>query len=236
MLKPALKAVAAASLCLGLATAAQAAFVNGSFEDLLLNGAENPGPINNGFVITPQANVNGWRTTAPDGQIEIWRQPGPIAVNAYLGQQFAELNANLVGGLYQDVVGIAAGSIVGWELAHRGRTGLDTMQLIITDLGADNALGGVGGDMDVDLFNQQFSTGQDWRFYFGSGLMALGNTVRFEFRAVSTANGDISTGNFLDATNFGVGVGQVPEPMSLLLAGTALLGVGAARRLAKKNS
>lgn len=223
---------AAAALTLGLAAGAQASFVNGSFEDPLGGGAESTSDwTTRDFVITSQANVTGWRTTAASGNIEIWRQPGPDATPtpAYLGSRFAELNADTVGALYQDVTGIAAGSIVGWELAHRGRSGLDTMRLTITDMGADNALG--GGD-DTVLFTSLFTDGNTaWGFHQGTGLVAVGNTVRFEFGAVSTSSGNNSIGNFLDAVDFGVGVGQrVPEPASLLLVGAALAAAGVASR------
>ena len=231
----AIKAVAAVVAALGMAGAAQAGFVNGSFESPLGGGAESTSDwTTRNFVITSQANVPGWLTTASTGNIEIWRQPGPdaTATPAYEGSRFAELNADTIGALYQDVTGIAAGSIVGWELAHRGRSGTDTMSLKITDLGTDNALGGVGGAADTVLFSRTFSDGMGvWGFYQGTGIVAVGNTVRFEFGAVSTSSGNNTVGNFLDAVDFGVGVGQrVPEPASLLLAGAALAAAGVATR------
>jgi PEP-CTERM motif len=230
----AMKAVAALVAALGMAGAAQAGFVNGSFESPLGGGAELTSDwTTRNFVITSQTNVPGWLTTASTGNIEIWRQPGPDlnGVPAYDGERYAELNADTVGALYQDVSGIGAGLQVGWKLAHRGRSGSDTMRLTITDLGGDNLFG--TGD-DQMLYTQTFTDANDrWYAYSGNGIFAVGNTIRFEFGAVSTASGNNTVGNLLDAVDFGTHMGRIPEPGSLLLIGAALAAAGAASRRRK---
>jgi PEP-CTERM motif len=217
--------LAAATALLALAGTAQAGLVNGSFETLLV-----PMPAAN-YVITNQSNVPGWQTSATDGNIEIWQQPGPdpTTTPADMGIRYAELNATQTSTLYQDISGIAAGDVVGWQLSHRGRFGTDTMNLSITDFGADNLFGTAD---DVLLLSRNLTDDNTaWGHYSGTGLVALGNRVRFAFAAISSTGPDNTYGNFLDAADFGVGVGApVPEPASVLLAATALLAAGAARR------
>ena len=55
-------------------------------------GFEQPGGIN-AFKFLDQSDVEGWSTTEPDGQIELWHT-GYLDVPAAEGQQFAELSAN----------------------------------------------------------------------------------------------------------------------------------------------
>lgn len=103
------------------------AIVNGSFEE--------PGQTDK----APQLDyVPGWSTTATDRLIEfgvntkassapqLWGTDKSIPD----GNQFAELNADEVSTLYQNVSTVD-GHIYEWGLSHRGRMGTDTMALII---------------------------------------------------------------------------------------------------------
>jgi len=233
--------VAALAAALAGAMPAQAVgFVNGSFEqpDITAGGPYVTG--NYGFY--PENLVDGWSTidggSNPNLIIEIWRAGGASSnPPAYQGNQYAELNYNENSTLFQDVSGIAAGSLIGYELAHRGRDGVDEMDLIITDLGADNV---PGGGNDTQLFTRRFSNGNTaWGFYSqGNIATSMGNTIRFAYAAVSTSSSCAalnSCGNFLDAVNFGVGVGNVsvPAPLPLLGAGSAF---AFSRRLRRRIS
>jgi hypothetical protein len=196
-----------------MAPAAMAGLVNGGFE----SPPVSPNSVN--FPVT----IPGWRTT--DSAFEIWGT-GYGAVPSYEGNQFAELNAYLAGTLSQDVSGISAGSRVGFEFAHRGRAGVDTMRFTLRDLGLDGQLG--GGD-DTVLFTKDYSDGTSaWGFYDASAeapILALGNKVEFSYQALSAVGG-ASIGNFLDAADFGVGVGGVPSTAPEAGSTLAFLGLG----------
>ena len=208
-----------------------AGLINGSFEDPRFS----PGVASVHFPV--ESSVLGWETTATDNVIEIWTD-GFGGVTSFEGFQHAELNATQISTLFQGASGIAAGSTVGFEFAHRGRAGLDTMRLTITDLGLDNIVGGVA---DTILFTKDYSADDTaWVFNTSAGeaaIVALGNTVSFSYAAVSAAGGS-TVGNFLDAVDFGVGVGTpIPEPSTMLLFGTGVLGlIGYARRRQKTKA
>ncbi len=173
-----------------------------SYAQLTNPGFEQPRVKEGNFELVE--TIPGWKTT--DTRFEIWSS-GFLGVAAHEGTQFAELNAYIDGTLYQDSTGIQSGSVLDFTFAHRGRNGNDTMKLTITDLGADNSLG--GGD-DTVLFTKNYTTGKAaWVVYNSTTeqqIKALGNTVRFAYGAVSTATGELGEGNLLDAANFGVGV------------------------------
>jgi len=198
---------------------------------LLIASSANAGLINSGFEkpegtsgyrIYDASLVPGWETDASDKKIEIW-ETGFNGVTAYEGEQFAELNANRVAALYQDISGINANETIGWEFAHRGRAGTDTIQLSIIDLGDDDTFDTVD---DTTLFKQSFSTKKAaWKFYSGRlSSLTLGNTIRFEWDSITSAGGP-SIGNFLDAAAVGTEAGfdEVPEPATLFLFGAGLL-------------
>jgi hypothetical protein len=196
---------------------ADAGLINGSFED----PRDSPGVAN--FSLFNESLVTGWQTTATDDIIEIWSD-GFNGVTSFEGDQHAELNANQVSTLFQDASGISAGSTIGFQFAHRGRAGVDTLRLTITDLGLD---GDIGGGDDTTLFTDTYADGNTaWGFYTNAApLIALGNTIRFSYESVSAAGGNNAVGNFIDAADFGVGVGTVPEPSSVVLMGAGVIGV-----------
>lgn len=107
------------------------AIVNGSFELPVQTKLRAPH--------LDAEKVPGWSTTATGQKIELGAQIGascPAQLD-YLsdksipdGKQIAELNADEVSTLYQNVSTVS-GHIYEWGLSHRGRAGTDTMALII---------------------------------------------------------------------------------------------------------
>lgn len=104
------------------------AIVNGSFEDPARTDKNAP----------QLDDVPGWSTTATDHLIEFGVNTKTDSAPQLSGNdkriphgnQFAELNADEVSTLYQNVSTVG-GHIYEWGLSHRGRMGTDTMALII---------------------------------------------------------------------------------------------------------
>ncbi|MGX6608134.1 DUF7507 domain-containing protein [Micromonosporaceae bacterium Da 78-11] len=163
--------------------AAPVALTNGDFELPI---------ITNGTVkIMSQTLVPGWLTTATDKMIELWR--GYNGVSEGSGSQHAELNANQVSTLYQDLT-TTPGQTLRWELKHRGRSGVDTMAVMIGP--------------PAGLLLQQGPNIADgntaWGTYSGIYTVPIGQTsTRFAFKSVASASPNASVGNFLDAISFG---------------------------------
>ena len=147
-----------------------------------------------------------------------------ISFNADAGNQFAELNCELYGALYQDVMTVP-GTTLNWSLAHAARTlntssysgAQDTMALVIMPATeADsliNELENAGNDTDA-IRNALDAAKEDgayveyitdpgrWRTY--NGQYEIGDAqylTRFFFVAVSASQG-ATLGNFLDDVRF----------------------------------
>jgi|688.fasta_scaffold544148_2 hypothetical protein len=188
-----------------ISTSCMADLVNGGFEDFQTWGY--------GFFSGSDPTLN-WATTAPDNNLEIWSD-GFLGVPAYEGSSFAELNANYDSTLYQHVNGLGDFNTINWHFAHRGRYGVDVMQLSIIDLGADQLYG--NGD-DTVLYQGNFTADETaWQFHSGS-IVSIGNLTRFAFQAVS-ATGGSTQGNFIDYCGFGVNA--IPAPGAVSLIGIA---------------
>ncbi|QDY81449.1 DUF11 domain-containing protein [Streptomyces qinzhouensis] len=157
--------------------------------------------------------VPGWLTTASDHMIELWHS-GFQGVPSADGAQFAELNANEVSTLYQDLP-TSPGTKLYWRLYHRGRQGRDTMAL---DIGAP------GGTVE----QRRFTDGNTaWGRYSGVYTVPAGQTLtRFAFRSISAAGGNRGIGNFLDGIFFGtapyVVLDKTAVPMGPLEVGDTL--------------
>jgi hypothetical protein len=174
-------------------TSTPVSLANGSFESPAVATVDSS---------IPDASTNpsvGWRTTATDGLLEFWRSGrGPGAVPAADGQQFAELNANQVSTLYQDLPTVP-GTRLAWSLYHRGRQGTDVMQVLIGAPGATSAQTPTGAS-SPDITDGNTA----WGHYTGVYIVPPGQTVtRFAFQSVSAAGGNPSIGNFIDGVTFG---------------------------------
>ncbi|MFM2313105.1 MAG: hypothetical protein RLZZ04_2381, partial [Cyanobacteriota bacterium] len=180
----------------------EVAITNGSFESPALSNTL-PTPyqtfVPNKIAAYNENDVPGW-TSFADSYIELWRNGNNIDGNplAYEGEQFAEINAYVNGSLYQDVYTIP-GSVITWQFAHRGRVGVDTMNLKIGSPGATVA------QINPTNGTTSFQTGNTaWVVYQGTYTVPAGQTTtRFEYQAVATATGDQGVGNFIDAVRFG---------------------------------
>lgn len=156
-------------------------FQNGSFETPVIAA--------NSYSFIPTANVTGWQTSA-ENVIEIW-STGFNGVPAAAGNQFAELNANVPGVLYQTFCLNGAGGTINWSIRHRGRSGTDT------------AFVKFGSSLANALASTPIATmvsgNTSWATYSGTYIIPSGMVqIVLTFQAGPTASGDQSVGNFID--------------------------------------
>ncbi len=160
-------------------------FVNGSFETPVIGAAT--------YAILPTSSVTGWQTSA-ENFIEIWSSGmngGYGAVPAAAGNQFAELNANIAGILYQTFCLNGAGGTINWSIKHRGRAGSDQAFVKF----GDNLANAIASTPIVTMVDGNTS----WGSYSGTYSIPLGQTsIVLTFQAGYTASGDASVGNLID--------------------------------------
>jgi uncharacterized repeat protein (TIGR01451 family) len=199
-------------------TAVQRSFINLSFEQPSLQTVgcrvyigeqfvpgwttthANWGQENSGGCVTPPGFVVGQQARI----LELWRTPrnnGGL-VNARSGSQLAELNAEQLSRIYQNVC-LVQGDVVQWRFSHRGRasaTVQDRMQFLIgaspiVEVGTTN--NGTGGVIRTPQGSSRSVAGPDgWRDYSGTfNYNGVGGVTNIGFEALS---GAATTGNFLD--------------------------------------
>lgn len=151
------------------------------------NGFESHSGVPAGrYRILNESDVDHWLTNATDNKIEIWADTF-LGVPAYEGSYFAELNANEVASLYQDIE-IQPGTTVIWSIAHRGRLGEDVASLSVGPPGKA-----------LTVIETMRTGNQAWQVYTGTYTVPLGQTTtRFSLNS-SAAQNLQSYGNLMDA-------------------------------------
>ena len=188
-------------------------FINGSFEEPVIGGpvaaASGNGIYYNYFW---QADVPGWSTrptypkVPPDPYtycIEFQKPRGTANFAWYApdGNQYAELNANVEGTLYQ-VCDTVPGTKVYYEFYHAAkpqRTGNNT-DVMNFYLRAEGQTSGGLQRVCSDSATGPASSNYQWGHYTGSYVVPAGQTrTEFSFESVSTTSGNPDLGNYLDA-------------------------------------
>ena len=156
----------------------QTGLTNGGFEafNVPAGNLGRPGP-------------NGW-TPEVYGFMEVWGS-GFGGVPAYEGIDFVELNSNGPDNIYQDLT-TSPGASYNWQVAHRGRNGVDVANL---------EFGPPGGPYTLI---QSMSDGTTaWGVYSGTYTVPAGQTTtRVRLVSVSYGGGCSSCANFVDGFSF----------------------------------
>lgn len=156
-------------------------FQNGNFETPVIPASS--------FAILPTTSVTGWQTSA-ENFIEIWSS-GFNGVPAAVGNQFAELNANIPGILYQTFCLNGSGGTINWSIKHRGRGGVDQA---FVKFGPTLA-GAIASTPIVTMVDGTSA----WGTYSGVYNIPPGQTqIVLTFQAGYTGSGSASVGNFID--------------------------------------
>ena len=170
-----------------------------------------------------------WQTTGKDHEIEIVKAKyGDAHRCKYtvdygsLKGQYAELNAEDKGALYQGVL-TAPGSTLNWQFSHKGRYGNDSMYLVIAPMkDVENCkkqeqLEALikeiqDGKKGEGYFCQKFnSKNDDWATYSGNYIVPSEQYLtQFFFVASSTSTTSLTEGNLLDAISFST---KLPAPL-----------------------
>ncbi len=190
-------------------TLCSSGLLNGGFEQPIIESATPQWQNFTSKIASYRENdVPGWGTipnlpgsfASPDtpfaagfgdrNAIELWREgnnSSPILTHPIEGNQFAEINANVPGRLYQDFT-VLPGTEIRWQLAHRGRQGDDTMAVF---LGTP--------DSEIQQGPNHTTPNTEWRVYSGTYTVPGGQDVtRFAVKAVSSTGGSLGLGNFVD--------------------------------------
>jgi len=157
--------------------------VNPSFEAPAVSSCAASDMVD--FCQFPAGQVGGWRTTSEKNQIEIWLDQYK-GVPAPDGSQFVELDASSQDTLFQDLA-LPPGQLMYWSLEHRGRSGLETMELLI---------GPTEGPA-----SQRTITGGPETWTASSGLYRVGESETVTRFALVSRSG-VAEGNLVDSTVF----------------------------------
>jgi uncharacterized repeat protein (TIGR01451 family) len=185
-------------------TSCSVGLLNGGFELPQIPDSGNGSPTiltdfgGNRIVAYRENDVPWWGTIATNpntganfderNAIELWKgsQTYYPSIKPFEGNQFAEINAYVDGKLYQDF-GLPAGATVRWQVAHHGRDGSDTMEVLL----------GAPGNEAVQTINTTPNT--EWRVYSGIYTVPGGqNITRFSLKSI----GGGGAGNFVDDVRF----------------------------------
>lgn len=167
-------------------------------------GLESPVIGCTSYSIVDEGTVSGWNHSAasgniincgsnsgtPGGEIELWGTTF-LGVASDEGSQHAEINAYNSGTMSQTFALPSIGTyILEWSIAQRGRSGIDSMRISITE-GANPLV-----DSVVGAGNTEWSTHSGTAAFTTTGL-----SVVFGLGSVTTASGSASVGNFIDDVN-----------------------------------
>jgi hypothetical protein len=169
--------------------------------------SQNCNLIGNGNIESPivvstpgyytSAQMGGWQTTSPDGEMELWNS-GYGGVFSYSGAQYMEINGYYDSTLYQNIT-VSPGTNLAISFAHRGRGGVDTLML---------SAGPVGGPYTILGYYADGNAA--WGYYTVNYVVPnLGNNYSIRFSPVYAALQIQGYGNFIDsvtvcATNLGI--------------------------------
>ena len=189
-------------------------FKNGSFETPVVPA----NALDSNIFVTQGASV-GWYTTASDGQIEIQRIVPRSLYGGWAGRfadhtmdggtQYAELNANMVGTLYQDCATVP-GTKVYYEFYHGargyapgGQSNIDVMNFYLRSPSQSSTTGFILQSTATCYTDPTGDKGPYvWTYQQGEYTIPPGQTTtRFAYESVS-ATGGSTYGNYLDGIRF----------------------------------